>query len=69
MEKEGMQGVIEELVQTKNNFKEALNGLYQAFKHTEGNIKGNKAKTDIITYNKDIKEALKVARETLSKNV
>ncbi len=41
----------------------ALEALQDAFQHVEGNTKGNKAKTDIIKYNPDIRDALNAARE------
>ena len=41
----------------------ALEALQDAFIHVEGNTKGNKAKTEVIKYNDDIREALNAARE------
>ena len=42
---------------------QALNTLYNSFVHVKGNTKGNKAKTDIIKYNDDVREALNIARQ------
>lgn len=43
----------------------ALRGLQKSFQHTEGNVKGNKAKTNIIRYNDDVKEALRKTTQVL----
>jgi len=45
----------------------ALKTLMDAFIHTEGNPKGNKAKTDIITHNPDVRAALNNARQVIWK--
>lgn len=47
----------------KNVFN-ALKQLYHSFEHNENSI-GNKAKTDVIKYNDDIREALNNARATI----
>ena len=45
---------------------EALKGLMDAFIHTDGNTRGNKAKTDMIKYNQhDVPAALTAARYAL----
>ena len=44
---------------------EALENLYNSFQHKEGNVKGNKAKTDIIKYNDDVRDALNKAQKTI----
>jgi hypothetical protein len=36
----------------------ALKALHDSFQHIDGNTKGNKAKTDIIKYNEDVRLAL-----------
>ena len=41
----------------------ALEMLQDSFIHAEGNPKGNKAKTDIITLNPDVRDALNHARQ------
>ncbi len=48
---------------------EALKQLKDAFIHIEGNQKGNQAKTDIIKYNDDVKDALNNARIILDKAI
>lgn len=44
-----------------------LQQLYNSFQHTEGNDKGNQAKTDVILYNEDVKAALNATMKLLSK--
>ena len=47
---------------------EALQGLMDAFIHTEGNKRGNQAKTDIIKYNQPhVSGALNRARHAIDK--
>ena len=47
---------------------EALQGLMDAFIHTEGNKRGNQAKTDIIKYNQPhVSGALNRARHAIAK--
>lgn len=47
---------------------DALERLYSSFQHDgNGRTKGNQAKTDMITYNDDVKTALTKARETIWK--
>ena len=46
---------------------EALKILKDAFIHIDGNVKGNQAKTDIITLNPDIRIALNIAQKTIAK--
>ena len=51
-----------------NDLVAALEGLQDAFIHTPGNTKGNKAKTDMIMYNqRDVPAALRPARYALDK--
>lgn len=45
----------------------ALQQLKDAFIHIEGNKRGNQAKTDMIKYNDDVKDALNNARTILDK--
>ena len=46
----------------------ALEKLYASFQHDgNGRTKGNRAKTDIIKYNEDVKIALTTARIALEK--
>ena len=45
----------------------ALDLLYGSFVHIPGNVKGNKAKTDIIKYNDDVRIALNAARQAIDK--
>ncbi len=47
----------------------ALQQLKDAFIHIEGNRKGNQAKTDIIKYNDDVRDALNNARIILDKAI
>ena len=46
---------------------DALQLLLDAFIHKDDNPKGNKAKTDIIALNPDVRNALNVAREAIQK--
>jgi len=43
--------------------RQALEALQDSFIHTEGNKKGNQAKTDVINFNPDVREALNNARQ------
>lgn len=43
--------------------RQALENLQNSFIHTEGNSKGNQAKTDVIKFNPDVREALNNARQ------
>lgn len=45
--------------------KKALEKLLNSFAHTPGNIKGNKAKTDVITFNPDVRDALNTAHNVI----
>ena len=58
-----------DIVKACNNYNavvEALQGLKDAFIHTAGNTRGNKAKTDMIKYNQhDVPAALTAARYAL----
>ena len=42
-----------------------LNTLYDSFQHVKGNTKGNKAKTDIIKFNEDVRFALSSTTQLL----
>lgn len=44
-----------------------LQQLYSSFQHTDGNDKGNQAKTDVILYNEDVKAALNATMKLISK--
>ena len=39
--------------------------LYNSFVHIPGNVKGNKAKTDVLKYNEDVRAALNEARQAI----
>jgi len=59
-------GVDATLIAAVPDLLAALDALYRSFQHT-GNAKGDKAKTDIITLNPDVKAALNHARVTIAK--
>lgn len=46
---------------------EALEALTDSFIHTHGNDKGNKAKTYMIQFNDDVRDALNAARAAIAK--
>ena len=56
-----------QLIAAAPDLLDALQLLQNAFIHKEGNTKGNQAKTDIITLNPEVGEALNTARETIQK--
>ena len=59
---------IDRLKEEKAELLEALQGLMGAFIHTEGNKRGNQAKTDIIKYNQPhVSGALNRARHAIDK--
>jgi len=57
------------LIASAPDLLKALQQLQAAFIHIEGNKKGNQAKTDIIKYNDDVKEALNNARVVINKAI
>ena len=59
---------VDSLVATKAELLEALQGLRDAFIHTEGNKRGNQAKTDIIKCNQPhVADALNRAQQAIWK--
>lgn len=57
-----------QLMATAPELLEALKLLKNAFIHTNGNVKGNKAKTDIITFNPEVGDALNTAQAAIEKS-
>jgi len=57
-----------EQVENNSDILKALDTLYTSFQHIKGNTKGNKAKTDIIKFNDDVRVALNTAYQILNFN-